>query len=67
MSGAFQELVVGGVLVAPFVTFAVAALLVLSVVRPFLGLLRFEGAFSNPPLAVVSLYAIILAALMLLF
>lgn len=67
MRGAFQELVIGGVLVAPFVAYAVAALLVLRVVRPFLGLLRFEVAFSNPPLAVVSLYAIILAALMLLF
>jgi hypothetical protein len=63
----FPELVVGGVLVAPFVTYALAALVLLSLFRPVLLLVNFERYFSNPSLALLCLYVAILAILIVLF
>jgi hypothetical protein len=67
MAHSFRELVIGGVLVAPFVTYLVAALFVVLLVRP---LLRFVGVlriFSNAAIAELSLYVTILGLIVLLF
>ncbi len=67
MAHTFHELVIGGVLVAPFMAYAVAALLVMLLIRP---LLRFAGIlrlFSNPAIVELSLYVTILGLIALLF
>jgi Protein of unknown function (DUF1656) len=63
----FPELVIGGVLVAPFVTYAAAALVVFLLLLPVLRLVRFEDLFGNPPVALLCVYVTILAALIVLF
>ena len=63
----FPELVVGGVLIAPFVSYALAALALFFLVRPALSLVNFEAAFGNPPLALLCIYIAILAILIVLF
>ena len=63
----FPELTVGGVLIAPFVIYAGAAIAIFAVLRPFLRLVAFDRAFSNPPLAELSLYVLILSLLIVLF
>ena len=67
MMHGFPELTIGGVLVAPFVTYAVAAIAIFAVLRPFLHLVGFNRAFSNPAIAELSLYVLILALLIVLF
>jgi hypothetical protein len=67
MMHGFPELKIGGVLVAPFVTYAVAAIAIFAVLRPFLHLVGFNSAFSNPAVAELSLYVLILALLIALF
>jgi hypothetical protein len=67
MMHSFGELTIGGVLVAPFVMYAGAAIAIFAVLRPFLGLVAFDRAFSNPPVAELSLYVLILALLIVLF
>ena len=67
MTHSFPELTIGGVLVAPFVMYAGAAIVILAVLRPFLRLVAFDRAFSNPPVAELSLYVLILALLIVLF
>jgi hypothetical protein len=67
MAHTFGELVVGGVLVAPFVTYLVAALAVIIVLRPLLHFAGFAKMFSHPAIAQLSLYVTILCLLMLLF
>ena len=67
MIGSFHELVIGGVLISPFVAYAAAALVLFVLVRPVLRLMRFENAFSNPPAALVCVYVGILAVLIVLF
>ncbi len=66
MMHSFPELTVGGVLVAPFVIYAGAAVAIFAVLRPFLRLVAFNRAFSNPQLAQLSLYVVILALLIVL-
>ena len=63
----FPELVIGGVLVAPFVLYAAAAFALLMLLRPVLRLVRFERVVSNPPLAMMSLYVVLLALLIASF
>jgi hypothetical protein len=63
----FPELTVGGVLIAPFVIYAGAAIAVFAVLRPFLRLVAFDRAFSRPPIAELSLYVLILALLIVVF
>lgn len=63
----FPEFVAGGVLLAPFVSYAAAAFIILLLLRPVLRRLRFERAFSNPPVAMVALFVVILATLVVLF
>jgi hypothetical protein len=67
MVHSFPELTIGGVLVAPFVIYAGAAIAVFTVLRPFLRFVAFDRAFMNPPIAELSLYALILALLIVLF
>jgi hypothetical protein len=67
MMHSFPELTIGGVLVAPFVMYAGAALAIFAVLRPFLHLVAFDRAFSNPSIAELSLYVLILGLLIVLF
>jgi hypothetical protein len=65
MTHTFRELIIGGVLVAPFVTYAMAALFVLLLIRPFLRFVGFSKIFSNVAIAELSLYVTILGLLVL--
>ena len=67
MAHTFPELIIGGVLVAPFVTYLVAALVVIIVLRPLLHLVGFAKMFSHASIAELSLYVTILGLLMLFF
>ena len=67
MMHSFPELTVDGVLVAPFVIYAGAAIAIFAALRPFLHLVAFNRAFSNPPVAELSLFVLILALLIVLF
>jgi hypothetical protein len=67
MMHSFSELTIGGVLVAPFVTYVGAAVAIFAVLRPVLHLIAFDRAFSNPPVAELSLYVLILTLLIVLF
>ncbi len=67
MTHTFRELVIGGVLVAPLIWYAVAALVVVLVLRPILNLVGFSRIFSNPSIAELSLYVTVLGLLVLLF
>ena len=67
MMHSFPDLVVGDVLVAPFVSYAVVAALIMLLLRPVLNWIGFERAFSNPPLVLVCLYTFILTALIVVF
>ena len=67
MSHTFAELVVGGVLFAPFVTYLVAALVIIVVLRPLLHVVGFAKMFSHASIAELSLYVTILSLLVLLF
>jgi hypothetical protein len=65
MTHTFRELVVGGVLLAPFVTYALAALVIVLIIRPVLRLTRFANMFSHASIAELSVYVTILGLLML--
>jgi hypothetical protein len=67
MMHSFSELTIGGVLVAPFVMYAGVAITIFAVLRPVLHLIAFDRAFSNPPVAELSLYVLILTLLIVLF
>jgi Protein of unknown function (DUF1656) len=67
MSHTFAELVIGGVLLAPFVTYLAMAVAIIIVLRPFLHIVGFARLFSHAPIAELSLYVSILGLLMLLF
>jgi len=67
MAHTFGELVVGGILVAPFVAYLVAALVVVIVLRPLLHIAGFAKMFSHAAIAQLSLYVTILCLLMLSF
>jgi hypothetical protein len=67
MAHTFPELVIEGVLLAPFVTYLVMALVVIIVLRPLLHVVGFAKMFSRPTIAELSLYVTILGLLMLLF
>ncbi len=63
----YPELVVGGVLMSPFVAFAAGALAIVLTLRPVLRRIAFDRAFANPPLANLCLFVVVLAALIVLF
>ena len=66
MAHSFAELAVGGVLFAPFVTYLVAALVLIVVLRPLLHVVGFAKMFSHASVAELSLYVTILCLLVLL-
>jgi hypothetical protein len=66
MTHPFYELMVGSVLLSPFVRYAVAALTIFLVLRPVLHLIGFPRLFSHPPIADLSLYVTILGLLTVL-
>ena len=61
----FRELVIGGVLVAPIISYAATALVLVLLLRPLLHAVGFMGWFSNPPIAELSLYVSIFGLLTL--
>jgi len=65
MTHTFRELVVGGVLFAPFVTYALAALVIVLISRPVLGFTGFANIFSHASIAELSVYVTILGLLIL--
>ena len=67
MTNTYRELVIGGVLVAPVVSYAATALLIFLLLRPLLHVVGFSRFFSNPALAQISLYISIFGLLALLF
>jgi Protein of unknown function (DUF1656) len=67
MMHSFPELTIGGVLIAPFVIYAGAAIAIFAVLRPILHLVAFDRAFTSPPIAELSLFVVILALLIVLF
>jgi Protein of unknown function (DUF1656) len=67
MAHTFPELVVGGALMAPFVTYLAAALVVIIVLRPILHLIGFAKIFSHTSIAELSLYVTVLGLFILLF
>jgi hypothetical protein len=67
MTNTYRELVIGGVLVAPVVSYAATALLIFLLLRPLLFLVGFSRFFRNPPVAELSLYVSIFGLLTLLF
>ncbi len=67
MMHVFPELTIGGVLIAPFAIYAGAAAAIFAGLRPALHLVGFDRAFSNPSIAELSLYVLILALLIVLF
>lgn len=67
MTHPFYELMVGGVLLAPFVRYAVSALAIFLLLRPVLHLIGLPRLFSHPSIAALSLYVTILGLLTVLF
>jgi hypothetical protein len=67
MAHTFPELVIGGVLLAPFVTYLVVTLVIVIVLRPLLLVVGFAKMFSHAAIAELSLAVTILSLLMLLF
>jgi hypothetical protein len=63
----FSELVIGGVFVAPFISYAVAAFAIVLAFRPILHLYGFAKLFSHPSIAELSLYVTILGLLTVAF
>ena len=67
MTAGFRELILGGVLIAPFVTYAIVAGLFLLLLRPLLRLVLYQMVFENPPLVLLCFYVILLAMLLVFF
>ena len=63
MMHSFPELIIGDVVVAPFIVYALTAFAIFVALRPILHLCGFEKLFSNPGLAELSLYVTILGVL----
>ncbi len=59
----FFELVIGSIVVAPFISYAMTALVIILALRPILHLCRFGKLFSHPAIAELSLYVTILGLL----
>ncbi|SEN94789.1 DUF1656 domain-containing protein [Bradyrhizobium sp. OK095] len=67
MTNTYRELVIGGVLIAPIVSYAAIALLAFLMLRPLLRFVEFARVFSNPSLAELCLYVAIFGMLALFF
>src|ERR1700752_2717262 len=60
MTQTFYELVIGGVMLAPFLTYALAAFAIILILRPILHLVGFARVFSHTSIAELSLYVAVL-------
>jgi hypothetical protein len=67
MTHTFRELIIGGVLVAPVLSYLLDVVIVIAILRPLLDFIGFSRLFSNPPVAELSLYVAIFGLLMVLF
>ncbi|MET4039906.1 hypothetical protein ABIC03_001591 [Bradyrhizobium sp. RT6a] len=67
MMNTYRELVIGGVLIAPIVSYASTAMLAFLMLRPLLRFVGFARFFSNPSLAELSLYVAMFGMLALFF
>jgi hypothetical protein len=67
MTQTYRELVIGGVLIAPIVSFALAALLAFLLLRPIVHAVRLTRFFGSPSLAELCLFISIFGLLALLF
>ena len=67
MKHSFSELIIGDIFVAPFISYAVTALVLVLALRPILRLCRFDKLFSHPSVAELSLYVTILGLLTVAF
>jgi hypothetical protein len=67
MTHSFRELILGGVLVAPLVSYAALSLVLFLLLRPVLRVVGFSRFFSNPSLAELSLYVTLFGLLTLFF
>jgi hypothetical protein len=67
MTHSSRELVIGGVLIAPLLSYAVATIVIIVILRPVLHLVGFSNWFSNPSIAELSLYIAIFGLLTLFF
>ena len=56
MTQTYRELIIGGVLVAPIVSYAAVALVLFLLLRPVLQIVGFSKFFSNPSIAELSLF-----------
>lgn len=59
----FSELIIGGVLISPAVSYAVIALVIILALRPLLRAVGFSRFVSNPALAELGLYVTIFSLL----
>lgn len=66
MTQDFHELAIGGVLFAPFVTYVIASLAIILMLRPVLHMIGFARLFSHVSIAEFSLYVAVLGGLILL-
>jgi hypothetical protein len=62
----FRELIIGGVLVAPVLSYLLKVIIVIAMLRPILHFIGFSRLFSNPPVAELSLYVAIFGLLVVL-
>ena len=67
MTHAFREVIIGGVLVAPVLSYLLAIIMIIAMLRPILHFIGFSRLFSNPPVAELGLYVAIFGLLMVLF
>jgi len=67
MTHTFRELVLGGVLLAPIASYALAALVVVLLLRPLLHMIGFARYFSRPQVAELSLYVTVFGLLALAY
>jgi hypothetical protein len=66
MKQSFEEIVIGDVVGAPFVSYAGAALLITLLLRPVLARIGFARLFTSIPIAMLCLYIMILALLIVM-
>lgn len=67
MTHAFHELILGGVMLAPIASYAIAALVVVLLLRPLLHAIGFARFFSRPQIAELSLFVAIFGLLTLTY
>ncbi len=60
-----HEIEIGGILLSPFVAYALGALLLLMLLRVAFRRMRFNRYVANPPLAEAGIYMCLLALLIL--